>query len=340
MGIGVVAIGRNEGERLRACLASALRCNGRVVYVDSNSSDGSVELARSLGVEVVELDMKVPFTAARARNEGFAGLMEIMPECELVQFVDGDCEIVSGWIERASAEMHAKPQAAVVCGRRRERHPDASIYNRLCDIEWDTPVGQAEACGGDALVRVSAFREVGGYDASVIAGEEPEMCVRLRAAGWSIERIDAEMTLHDAAMTSFCQWWKRAMRSGHAYAEGHAMHGRTPQRHWAKEVASNWIWGLLIPLLTLALAWPTRGISLVLLAGYAVLFAKVYRYGRSRGLIGRDARLWAASIVIGKFPHAIGQMKYWLNRLTGRRTRLIEYKSAAAGAPARGHAAT
>src|SRR3954469_23114936 len=123
---GVVAIGRNEGERLRVCLESALRASAHVVYVDSGSTDGSVAMARQLGAHVVELDMSTPFTAARARNAGVVKLIEIVPDVEFVQFVDGDCEIVDGWLARALSECCANPQAAVVCGRRRERFPDAS----------------------------------------------------------------------------------------------------------------------------------------------------------------------------------------------------------------------
>ncbi len=247
MNVGVVAIGRNEGDRLRVCLTSALRDSNHVVYVDSGSTDGSVAMARELGATIVELDLSIPFTAARARNSGFDKLIEIAPDVEFVQFVDGDCEIVEGWIGHALETFSREPKASAVCGRRRERFPRASIYNTLCDIEWNTPIGKARSCGGDALIRTKAFQQVIGYNPTIIAGEEPEMCVRLRAAGWEIWRIDAEMTLHDAAMTKFSQWWKRALRSGHAYAEGFAMHGAPPESHNAKQMKSIWMWGLALP---------------------------------------------------------------------------------------------
>jgi glycosyltransferase involved in cell wall biosynthesis len=207
MRIGLVAIGRNEGERLRRCLESSRRQVERLVYVDSGSTDGSAQLARSLGAEVVDLDMSIPFTAARARNEGRARLQALVPDLDCVQFVDGDCELVDGWIARAVAHLTAHPQAAVVCGRRRERDPESSVYNHLCDLEWDTPIGLAKACGGDALMRVTALDQVGGYNPDIIAGEEPDLCFRLRERGWEIWRIDGDMTLHDAAMTRFGQWW-------------------------------------------------------------------------------------------------------------------------------------
>jgi GT2 family glycosyltransferase len=336
--IGVVAIGRNEGERLISCLASARAGATTVVYVDSGSTDASVRVARELGAHVVELDMSIPFTAARARNAGFERLLSLDPSIELVQFVDGDCEIVEGWLERASSALSAKPQAAVVCGRRRERFPNTSRYNRLCDIEWNTPVGTAKACGGDAMVRVSAFREVGGYDASVIAGEEPEMCVRLRAAGWTIERIDAEMTLHDAAMFHFAQWWKRSLRAGHAYAEGYAMHGAPPERHRAKEHKSILFWGLGIPLivivaqLILSMTYPRlTWVGVLPLLGYPLLYAKI-TMRRTHDLGLRDASLYASSVVIGKFPQMLGVLKYWSGRWSGKKSAVIEYKQPAIAA--------
>ncbi|MEO9123976.1 MAG: glycosyltransferase, partial [Microcoleus sp.] len=201
--IGLVAIGRNEGVRLEACLQSAIDKVALVVYVDSGSTDGSLELARSLGADTVELDLSTPFTAARARNEGFARLLELAPDIEFVQFVDGDCEVVDGWLDRAQRELTACPDVAAVCGRRRERYPEATIYNQLCDIEWDTPVGETKACGGDSMMRSAAFEQVEGFNPTLIAGEEPELCVRLRQKDWKIIRLDAEMTLHDAQMTSF-----------------------------------------------------------------------------------------------------------------------------------------
>ena len=161
--IGLVAIGRNEGQRLHQCLASAMGVN-LIVYVDSGSTDNSVDLARELGVEVVNLDLSFPFTAARARNAGLEHLLQVCPDTEFVQFVDGDCEIVPGWLDLAQQTLSTQPDTAVVCGRRRERFPDLTVYNLLCDLEWDTPIGETKACGGDAMMRVTAFQPVGGFN--------------------------------------------------------------------------------------------------------------------------------------------------------------------------------
>jgi glycosyltransferase involved in cell wall biosynthesis len=327
--IGVILIGRNEGERLRRALESVVHSPARVVYVDSGSTDGSVAMARQMGVEVVELSTTTPFTAARARNAGFARLGALEPSMRFVQFIDGDCEIDPHWLDKAVAALEARSDVAVVCGRRRERFPQHSIYNRLCDMEWDTPIGEASECGGDAMFRIEPFCKAGGYREDLIAGEEPELCVRLRAAGWKILRLDAEMTLHDADITRFSQWWKRNVRNGHAFAQGAALHGNSPARHWVKQSRSNWIWGAALPLLAVLLAWPTRGLSLVaLLALYVLLTAKIFRYELRRGRGQGDAGLYASFCAMSKLPQAYGQGTYLLSRLTGRKRTLIEYKTA------------
>ena len=327
--VGLVAIGRNEGQRLRQCLLSVIGKVACVVYVDSGSTDGSIELARSLGVEVVELDLSTPFTAARARNAGFAHLLQADAQIEFVQFVDSDCEVVEGWLDYAQSELEAQPNVAVVCGRRRERFPEQSIYNQLCDIEWNTPVGETKACGGDSMMRVEAFQQVGGFNSTLIAGEEPELCVRLRQKGWKILRLDAEMTRHDAQMTRLGQWWKRTLRAGHAYAEGAWLHGREPERHWVKESRSIWFWGLILPLLVLGMAWPTKGLSILLLCGYPLVAYRISRYMQQQGIKSKDAWAYGLFCMLGKFPQVQGQLQFHLGRLLGRRQALVEYKTAA-----------
>ncbi|WP_035991204.1 glycosyltransferase family 2 protein [Leptolyngbya sp. KIOST-1] len=327
--IGVVTIGRNEGERLIRCLRSLqehVPAGSPIVYVDSGSTDGSVAQARAMGIHVVELDMSVPFTMARGRNTGFQYLVDNFPDLTYVQFVDGDCELLPGWIDRAITALSQSEALAIVCGRRRERFPDASPYNRLADMEWNTPVGEAKACGGDMMARVEAIKAVGGFNPSMICGEEPEMCIRLRQKGWKIERIEADMTLHDAAMTRFGQWWKRSIRGGWAVAEGKAMYGEPPESYMVKENKSGWLWGVLIPLVALTFAWPTRGLSLLLLLGYMLLGWRIYKYRQGRGDVPGHARLYAFFCTLSKLPQALGQGRYWINRWRNKPPELIEYK--------------
>jgi glycosyltransferase involved in cell wall biosynthesis/GT2 family glycosyltransferase len=325
--MGAVVIGRNEGERLKKCIDSLLPHFTNVVYVDSGSVDGSVEWAKSQNVTTVELDTSVPFTAARARNAGIAKLLSLATSTELIQTIDGDCEFLPEFLPVALRALDKDPKLAAVCGRRRERHPDASVYNKLTDIEWDTPVGPADSVGGDALFRVAALKEVDFYNPSLIAGEEPEMCLRLRSRGWHILRVDQDMTLHDAAMTQFGQWWKRTMRSGHAFAEGFAIHGSGPQRFNYRECRSIVLYALLAPLVILALlAWHPV-IALLVAIVYPLLVARIYLRKRSK-LNHRDALLYATFTVLGKFAQLVGMARYAFNRAMNRRNQLIEYKTA------------
>jgi len=328
--IGFVVIGRNEGDRLIRGLKSVLAqlpSEMPVVYVDSGSTDGSLAAAAALSVLCLPLDMDIPFTMARGRNAGWRYLTQQYPQLDCIQFMDGDCELSPGWLANAAAAMAQNSQLAAVCGRRRERFPEASPYNQLADLEWDTPVGLADACGGDALIRVAALRAVGGYRADLICGEEPEMCIRLRRLDWAIERIDAEMTRHDAAMHRFGQWWKRSTRAGWAVAEGRAIHGQSPQNYMVREFHSGWLWGGAMPVAAIALAPFTTGWSLLLLLGYGLLGWRIYQARRGGGDSAATARLYAFYCTLSKFPQALGQWNFWWTRRLGKPAQLIEYKS-------------
>jgi GT2 family glycosyltransferase len=322
MEFGAIAIGRNEGERLRRCLQS-LSAATAIVYVDSGSTDGSVQLALDHGADVVDLDTTIPFTAARARNAGFRRIQEIAPNLLYVQFIDGDCELLGNWAEQALSflEMHA--DIGVACGRLHERHPEHSIYNWLCEQEWGRPVGEVRACGGIALMRVKAVEAVGGFREDLIAGEEPELCVRLRAGGWRIWRLDSDMGLHDAAMSRFAQWWQRNMRSGYSFANGAYLHGALPERYFVWESLRAWFWGICLPLTLLlaVLLFGFRGWLLLLI--YPLHVAQ--KVVRGRGPLA-DRVLLAVFNVLGHFPESWGQIKFLRDCLSGRQARLIEYK--------------
>lgn len=323
--IGAVVIGRNEGKRLIACIESLAKYAKYIVYVDSGSTDGSLEAVKKFGISVVSLDMSIPFTAARARNEGADYLLHKHDGLKYLQFIDGDCELQAGWIESASQFLDENDIYAIACGRRRERFPEKSIYNQLCDIEWDTPIGDALACGGDALIRVEAFKQVNGYREDLIAGEEPEMCFRLRKQSWNIRRIDVEMTLHDAGMTKATQWWNRAKRAGYAYAESCYLHGRSEEKFRVKQVVSILVWGCFIPGLALLLSFYNVN-YLFLFLFYPLQVWRLTVKNQLNLVALSQSGYYALTNVGGKFPQALGVFKFILNKLGDRRATLIEYK--------------
>jgi GT2 family glycosyltransferase len=315
----VVVIGRNEGLRLERCLSSLNRSYPGVdiVYVDSGSTDASVEFAASLAIPLVRLDAAKPFTAARARNAGFKYTRLNFPDAKYLQFLDGDCELAETWLTEALETMVRMPRTAVLRGRIRERDPGASIYNRLCEMEWDGPVGEVENCGGITLMRVEAFAEVGGFQENLIAGEEPELCLRMRTYGWSVLRIAADMAVHDAHITSFGQWWRRSQRSGYANAQGIWLHGATRERYCVRESISAAFWGLIVPAMFLACARTAAPVALLMLLLYLFQTTRIaLRHGWT----------YAVFCMLSKTAEVGGYLRFFTSKFLDHPVRLIEYK--------------
>ena len=322
MTFGAVVIGRNEGERLQRCLRS-LASAAALVYVDSGSTDGSANWVRGRGMEVIDLDASLPFTAARARNAGYRRLREIGPELDYVQFIDGDCELIKSWPEKAASFLDTHADVAAVAGQLRERHPEQSIYNWLCDQEWNGPTGEVRATGGIVMIRAKAFDAVGGYRENVIAAEDDELCIRIRENGSRIWRLECDMAIHDAAMTDVGQWWKRSIRAGYAYMQVADLHGDSPERYFVWESRRAWLWGLWLPLACLAsgLVWDSWAWALWLIYPVHVLQKIV----RGTGPL-RDRATLALFHMLVLFPQSWGQIKFVRDRLLGRQARIIEYK--------------
>lgn len=320
--IGVVIIGRNEGERLIRCLNSVVRYSCSIVYVDSGSTDGSIESAAQVGAFVVKLDLARPFSAARARNEGYSALKSLNCHIRFIQFIDGDCSLAPGWLVTARTFIEERNDIAIVCGRRRERHPDASIYNYLCDLEWNTPIGEALACGGDSLVRADAFEAMGGFNSNVMAGEEPELCLRLREAGWKIWRLNEEMTEHDASMTRFRQWWFRSVRSGYGLADIYWLHRNAPEGIWRRMIIRTLFWGGLLPIGIGASALFHPAAVLVT----CVYFVQICRMAFRAGLTSHRPWTRALLLTVSKFAEFQGLLKFIWRRQVKGRAKLIEYK--------------
>lgn len=328
--IAAVVIGRNEGERLKKCLASVQAQVARIVYVDSGSSDNSVAHARSLGIEVVELDTSVPFTAARGRNAGFMALHSSGQMPDFVQFIDGDCLLAPNWISAALAHVSDRPELGIVTGWRSEIDRNRSVYNAMCDFEWHRPAGPIEACGGDMMVRAPAFHALKGFNPQVIAAEDDEFCARLRKSGLRIERLPLSMTRHDAAMTRFSEWWRRSVRSGHGFGQVGDLH----PDHFRPERRRVWLYGLILPLvfltgLTLTLLGKVLAgtvLMVAVLAGYKLSWLRTVQGLVRSGLPLREAMHHGLYLSLSKFPNLIGMLTYLARRWQRRDMNIIEYK--------------
>jgi GT2 family glycosyltransferase len=276
----------------------------------------------------VELDPARIFSAARGRNEGLNEALRRWPNLLFVMFLDGDCVLQPAFPEAAVETFAMHPECAIVTGHLSERSPDASVYHRLCAIEWRSPAGPIEnfgALGGIMAARIASVREVGGFNEQVIAGEDSELGVRLALADHSVIKIDQPMAVHDAEMTRFGEWWKRSVRAGHALAQRHALHGRSRLKDCRRELISATLWGCAVPLVMLLLLWPTRGVSLLLLGGYVLLARRVYRFYVRSGVSPSDAALASWFMLLSKFANFLGVLRYHISAVRGN-FRIIEYR--------------
>ena len=332
MSIGVVVIGRNEGARLVKCLESVVAPGRSVVYVDSGSTDDSVVMAQAMGVAVLELDTSTPFCAARARNAGFELLTQCHSHVEFIQFVDADCEITQDWFSTAIQVFASRSEVAIVVGLLNERFPEASIYNRIGEVEWNfSGTGEVKSVGGVFMVRREAFESVSGFNITLTAGEEPELCHRLSQKGWIFLRLNQRMAWHDLAMTRFSQWWTRQVRNGYGSAYVGELFGLPAFQRNNLRVRAWAIWLIALPLVGMVIGI-TTGVLAGLLSALTILLiwpAQVVRVAvrnvhklHSLSL----ALAYAFFIMMAYFPQMVGQAKYFADRVRKRSNRLIEYK--------------
>jgi GT2 family glycosyltransferase len=313
-----------------------VRAAASVIYVDSGSSDGSVTLARSYGVEVVELDLSTPFCAARARNEGCARLLSSNPPLKFIQFIDGDCEIIGEWLHIAADALQNNARIAIVAGFLHERFPERSIYNRLGNLEWNfANPGEVESVGGIFMVRKEAFEDAGGFDASVPAGEEPELCSRLRKIGWQIQRLANDMAWHDLAMSRFSQWWTRMIRYGYGSSDV-GLRFNLPNFNRNNLRTRIWSCWLAVTLASPALvalaplnnrASDVKWLIFLFICLWPAQLARISLRTWQKGTKPSLAIAYGFFIMLSYFPQMIGQGLYWIDRLKKRSFRLVEYKT-------------
>ncbi len=324
--LGIVVIGRNEGERLKSCIISILDHSNKIVYVDSGSTDDSLGFCKSKDIDYIELDMSIPFSAARARNAGFFSLIEKNENLEYVQFIDGDCLLNPEWLNIAMKFLDDNTEYAIVAGQRKEQFPMASVYNLLCDIEWNTPIGETEACGGDFLVKVKSFKEVDGFNPFIIAGEEPDLCYRLRKLDWKIYRYDHDMTYHDAAMKKFSQWWRRSIRAGHAYAQGFLTHYKDGKGYYFPQVVRALVWGVFFPISVFILGLLGSLWFFTLYLIYIYRFIRIFLRKKKEIKNIRSSLIYSSFSILTPVPQTFGIVLLLWRRVLGKKYKIIEHK--------------
>lgn len=324
--LGIVIIGRNEGERLRICIASAKRECERVVYVDSNSTDGSTDVAAAMGTDVIVLSPP-GLSAARGRQAGVAGLLACQPDVEFIQFVDGDCEIEVEWLNHALSAMAEDVRLAAVSGIRSEAHARHNRWSRFVGIEWPRVAGDVLYPGGDSLCRVSALQSVGGWSEDLIAGEDPDLGFRLVEAGWRVRRMAVAMTVHDVRIVRIGQYWRRAVRSGFAYAAAGWRNRRGVGRGYFTRGLKFTLQAaiLLVTIIFSMLFWQ---FTIAATAIAAWISWRSFRFASRSGLHGADPILYAALAIPVRFAQGLGFVRAMCAMMLGGQARIIEYQAA------------
>jgi len=338
--ISVVVIGRNEGPRLQRCLQSVaqmqhLGFDFEVIYVDSGSTDNSLAIAFAAHARIIELNPDRP-SAALGRNAGWRAARGAT-----ILFLDGDTILHPDFVAASLPDLTGN--IAVVWGHRREIHPEASIYNAVLDLDWIYAPGPTLYCGGDALFRRSVLTATNGFDETLIAGEEPELCRRIAALGFTILHVDRPMTGHDLAITRFSQYWKRNTRAGHAYAEVSAQLALRGETFWVEESRRNrnrvFAWtGIICLYIAISIILQPRYeatgelflyVIAPILVWYAFLLLIVLRSAyKARWKSKNKFKLFLYGIHshLQQIPIYYGQLQYKWNRHRGKRAQLLEYK--------------
>ena len=340
--LAVVVIGRDEGQRLRTCLQSvrSLRLPENIrhavtLYVDSNSTDDSLALARSFGAHTIALT-NGPWTAARGRNIGWRTALELHP-VDWILFLDGDTFLDSDFLSDAFAQAK-DTRIASVFGLRIESRPQQSLYTWVLALDWLQDPHQHTHFGGDVLLRVTALQAAGGYDDSLIAGEDPELSHRMGTLGWRHLQLDRLMTTHDLAVQHFRQYWARLLRSGYAFADVAHRFRHTKERFWYGESRRNLLRGSfwlvsLVASLAFATSFallhhPARAAAsfgLWLAIFCAVSMRSAWRY-RQRSSSPITLFFYGIHSQFQQIPLLLGQLIWLSDHLRSHRRALIEYK--------------
>jgi len=262
--------------------------------------------------------------AAKARNLGWQAARG-----EFILFLDGDTQLHPDFVTHALTTLN-EPKLCAAWGHRRESRPEQSLYTRVLDLDWVYPTGRTLYFGGDVLVRRAALDGVNGFDPTLNAGEEPEMCARLRAAGWEIEHIDVPMTLHDLAVTTFRAYWLRAYRSGIAYAEvaqRMKLRGDVLWQYEAQRDFRHAVVFILAPFIWVAALWLSPHLALAMVALALLFVARTARrcQWKAPGQWGLCA-CYALHAHFQKIPALFGQLKWRQAQARQAEIALVDYK--------------
>lgn len=170
--------------RLQRCLSSIVRNDYpraliEIIVVDNDSTDGSARAAREYGAIVIHSSGD---SVAAHRNRGARAALG-----SILAFADSDHEIDRHWIESAVDVLSDSGVAATGLPYLTQPSPNwvqqqyDGLRIRPCRREDVTWLGS-----GNLAVKRAAFERVGGFNTSLTACEDVDLCNRLGQAGYRI----------------------------------------------------------------------------------------------------------------------------------------------------------
>ena len=171
---------------IESALGAVARVGGEVVLADSYSTDRTVELAMNYPVRIVQL------THADERCCGVGPQLGYQ-HCvgEFVYILDGDMQMLEGFLEEALEVLERQPDVAGVGGRVVELNTESLEYvAREQRVVSHRRAGSVDRLDGGGLYRRSAIEAAGYFsDRNLHSYEEYDLGVRLRSLGWTLWRI-------------------------------------------------------------------------------------------------------------------------------------------------------
>jgi glycosyltransferase involved in cell wall biosynthesis len=310
--ISCIVIGINSARTIVSCIKSIKKSDYpkliEIIYVDGGSSDNSVELAKKLGVKVIQLKQEHP-TPGRGRNVGWKNASN-----ELIQFLDGDTTLDQKWLKKAI--KHIDNKTVAVCGYGKEKDPNKNWYHLVADLEWSNETGNIKYFGGNVLIKKSILEETSGYNDNLIAGEDPEFSFRIREKGYNIKRLDSLMYYHDINMNNLKEYFKRCFRKGYGYAEVGTMRLKKKEYGWIKRTIKTTIKtiGTFVFLILALLFQNIYFVSFALLLNIIPII-KISRFKKQYKLNIKKSIIYALHLVLAAYLTTAGVFRYYIGKL-------------------------
>jgi glycosyltransferase involved in cell wall biosynthesis len=272
MAVSVILKTLNEEMRIGAAIESVLTAlegiGGEVIVADGGSRDRTLAVAAHYPVRVVQLQPDVRPSCGIGPQLGFQYSHE-----PFICLMDGDMLLDPDFLPEALAYLEANPTAAGVTGRVEEMNQTSLEYvRRGRRISPENRIGPIDRMNGGGLYRTKAIEEAGYLsDRNLHGYEEFDLGVRLRARGWTLNRLDRRFVRHFGHALNAYALLGRRWKSGYLRGIGELLRAALGKPQWKQLVhdlpelklwAGVYLW--LLTMIALPLVTPSAAAGLAI----------------------------------------------------------------------------